>query len=148
MRHRVRGHARIHARLIQRQRIEGREHTDIRQNRRIVFGVAVAVWGHVHNQRNVEIRAAIDDSLGVFSHAGIEQLVGVAVVKADRVKVARAQAAAAADALVVIDVHLALLVVEHQTAVGAFALAATAAATDILVDARLAVGVLLGLARA
>jgi len=96
----------------------------------------------------VEIRAAIDDSLGVFGHAGVEQFVGVAVVKADRVKVARAQAAAAADALVVIDVHLALLVVEHQTAVGAFALAAAAAATDILVDARLAVGVLLGLARA
>ena len=40
---RLRFLAKIHASLIQRNRIERRQHAKIRQNRRVVFAVAVAV---------------------------------------------------------------------------------------------------------
>ena len=147
VRHRVRRQAGIHARLIQRKRVKRRKHADIRQNRRIILSMAIAVRGNVHDERNMEVRTPIHNRLGVFRHTRIEHLVGVVFIKGDGVKVARAQTTPAADAMRMIDVHLAGRFIEHQTIVGALALAAAASAADLLVDARLAVGMLLGLAR-
>ena len=140
--------ARIHACLIQRQRIKGGKHADIRQDRRVVLAVAVAVRRDILNQRDVEMRTAIDDRLRVLGHAAVEHRVRVVADKVDRVKVARAKAAAAAQALILIDAHLAGFLVENQAFVGAELLTELAAAAVVFLDDRLAVVVLLRLARA
>ena len=84
----------------------------------------------------MEVRTPIHNRLGVFRHTRIEHLVGVVFIKGDGVKVARAQTTPAANAMRMIDVHLAGRFIEHQTIVGALSLAAAASAADLLVDAR------------
>ena len=138
----------IDARLVERERIERTEHSDVRQDRAIVLAVAVAVGGHVHDQRDVEIRASVHDRLGVFRHATAEHLHRVAPAEADRVEIAGAEAAAAADAMVVIDRHFVFFFIINEPVVCALFLAEAAAAAGVFADGRLAVGVHLALAGA
>ena len=96
----------------------------------------------------MEVGAAVHNSLCVFSHAAVQFGNGGGRREADRVEIARAQTAAAAHAVRLVDVHLALHDVEDQAVVGAFPLAALAAAALFFVDLRLAVVVLILLAGA
>ena len=134
---RLRLHAHINARLIQRQRIKGSEHADIGQNGRVVLGVAVAVRRNILNQRDMEARAPGHHSLGVFRHAPVQERGRVIADKLDRIVIAGAEAASAAHAVRLIHAHLFGLPVVHEPAVGTGALAETAAAADLLVDLRL-----------
>lgn len=142
VRHRLGGQAGIRTGLVERHRVKRGEHADIRQDRGVVFTVAVAVGRDVHYQRDVERRPPIDDRLGVFGHAAVELVDGGAVRKGDRIKIACAEAAPAAHAVGGVDGHLARAGIKLQAVVGALALAAAAAAAQRRVDGRLPVGML------
>src|SRR5699024_8488143 len=104
------GHAGVGAGLVQGHGIEGGEHTHVRQDGQVVFGVAVAVGGHVHHQADVEVGTAVQHGLGILGDLGAQLVVGAVVGVVDGVEVADAQAAAAAHALIVVNGSLVLLV--------------------------------------
>ena len=64
---------RIRTRLIQSNRVERSEHSDIRDNRSIIFRVAVTVWGDIHHKTDMELRTAVDNRERVFRHLLVEQ---------------------------------------------------------------------------
>ena len=72
--HRGSGQTGIHAGLVECQRILGYEHADVREDRSIVFGMAITVRRDVQNERNVEMGTSVDDCLGIFSHFVVQQL--------------------------------------------------------------------------
>ena len=94
----------------------------------------------------MEARTAVHDRLGVFRDLAVQNDVGLVIAAADRVGRAHADAAATADALVVVNVRL--FVGDGDGAVRADARAHTAADAGVLIDLRLAGVVLLHLARA
>lgn len=94
---------RIRTCLIERDRVKGCKHADIRHDSHVVFRVAVAVGRHIDNQRNVEARTAVHDCFGVFRDFAVENDVGFIISASNRVGRAYADAAAAADALIVVD---------------------------------------------
>ncbi len=54
---------RVHAGHVQRHRVEGGEHTHVGYDGHIVLRTAVAVGGHVDDQRNVEAGASATTAL-------------------------------------------------------------------------------------
>ena len=52
---------RVHAGHVQRHRVEGGEHAHVGHDGHVVLGTAVAVGGHVDDQRDVEAGAACYD---------------------------------------------------------------------------------------
>lgn len=142
VRHRLGGQAGIRTGLVERHRVKRGEHADIRQDRGVVFTVAVAVGRDVHYQRDVERRPPIDDRLGVFGHAAVELVDGGAVRKGDRIKIACAEAAPAAHAVGGIHGHFVRAGIVGKAAVCTFPFAPAAAAAALRVNLRLPVGVL------
>lgn len=116
------------------------------------MGASFSQWqsqigGHVYHQGNVKTRPSVHHRLSIFSHAAVEHLIGIVIIKGDGVKVAGAQAPAAAHTVVMVHMHLLGALVKDQAAVGALPLAAAAAPAQLGVDTGLAAAVLLGLAR-
>lgn len=136
----------INTGLIHRQRIEGSEHTHVGKDGCVVLAVAVAVGGDVADEGDVEIGSAVNNSLGVLGNTAAQLGRGIVVSELDGVKVAGTDAAAAANAIVLIDVHLFGLRVKFKTIVGTHLLAELAAAAHALGDNGLAVVVLIHLA--
>ena len=64
---------RIRTRLIQSNRVERSEHSDIRDNRSIIFRVAVTVRGDIHHKTDMELRTAVDNRERVFRHLLVKQ---------------------------------------------------------------------------
>ena len=157
---RLRRHDGVGAGLVDGDRVEAREHADVVDDRRIVFGMAIAVGADIHGKRDMEARAAVDDGLGVLGDLAVEHVGRGFIAGLDGVLVAHADAAAAAHAAIVVDgghVHcagvavgkLALAsVVERNGAVRADLFAGTAANAVLGRDVRLAGGMLLHLAGA
>ena len=129
--------------LVQRNRIKACEHSDIRQDRRVILSVAVTVRAYILHQRNVKTRAAMTDCLRILRHLTVEQFIGAAVRIIDRIKAACADTAAAALALIIIDHSLPI----HKCKCVASALLRTAAASaaELFTYGRLPVGMLLHL---
>ena len=102
---------------VQRHGIEGGEHTHIGHDGHVVLAAAVAVGGHVDDQRDVEAGPAVHHRLGVLGDLVVE--IGGALVPVDLHGVLRTDgdAASAAHALVVVDVRLAVF--DDGCAVGA-----------------------------
>ena len=155
---RLRRHDGVGAGLVDGDRVEAREHADIVDDRRIVFGMAVAVGTDVHGKRDVEARAAVDDGLGVLGDLAVEHVGRGLITGLDAVLVACRNAASAAHAAIVVDgshVHrassaagkLALAgAVERDSVVRADLFAGMAANAVLGRDVRLAGGMLLHLA--
>ena len=153
-------HDGIGAGLVDGDRVEAREHADIVDDRRVVFGMAIAVGANVHGERNVEARAAVDDGLGVLGDLAVEHVGRGVMAGLDGVLVAHADAAAAAHAAIMVDSsnvnrtgvavgELALTgVVKRDSAVRTDLFAGTAANTVLGRDVWLAGGMLLHLAGA
>ena len=151
-------HDGIGAGLVDGDRVEAREHADIVDDRRVVFGMAIAVGADIHGKRDMEARAAVDDGLGVLGNLAVEHVGRGLIAGLDGVLVAHADAAAAAHAAIVVDgshVHragvavgkLALAgVVERDSVVRADLFAGMAANAVPGRDVRLAGGMLLHLA--
>ena len=59
--------------LIQRDRVKACEHSDIRQDRRVIFTVTVTVRADVLNQRDMEARTVVTDSLCIFCHLAMPE---------------------------------------------------------------------------
>lgn len=149
---------RVDAGLVDRHGIEAREHTDIGHDGRIVLGMAVAVGADVDGERNVELRAVLDDRLGVLGDLAVEDISRGVAIRLDGILIARADTAATAHAALMVDVRHRgrdrLPVLEHalaragkaHRAVGANALAGMAAHATARVHAGLARCVLLHLA--
>jgi hypothetical protein len=92
--------------LIERQRIQGGKHPYIGKDGCVVFTMAVTVGGNIHNQGNVETRAAINDSLGLFSHAPVQEFVGREIGEGNGIEITCAQAATATNATFLAHPHL------------------------------------------
>ena len=107
----------ICAGLIQSDRVKGSEHADVGDNRDIVFRVAVAIRGDVDHQTDVEIGTSVNDCVGVLGDFVVEDGVGLVLTSFHCILRAGADAASAADALVVVD---------DGTLLGVFALSAAA----------------------
>ena len=148
----------VGAGLVDGDRVEAREHADVVDDGRVVFGVAVAVGADVHGKRDVEAGAILNNGLRVLSDLVVEHVGRGIIVGLDAVLVARRNATAAAHAAIVVDSgdvnrtgvavgKLALTrTVKRDGAVRAYLLAGTATYAVGGIDARLASGVLLHLA--
>ena len=146
--------------LVDGDRVEAREHADIVDDRRVVFGMAIAVGADIHGKRDMEARTAVDNGLGVLGDLAVEHVGRGVIAGLDAVLVACRNAAAAAHAAIVVDSgdvnragvavgKLALAgVVERDSVVRADLFAGTAANAVLGRDVRLAGGVLLHLAGA
>ena len=151
-------HDGVGAGLIDGDRVEAREHADVVDDRRIVFGMAIAVGADIHSKRDMEARAAVDDSLRVLGDLAVEHIGRGVITGLDAVLVACRNAAAAAHAAIVVDSgdvnragvtvgKLALAgIVERDSVVRADLFAGTAANAVLGRDVRLAGGMLLHLA--
>ena len=93
----------VHAGLIQRNRVEACEHSDIRKDRHIVFTVAVAVRGNVDHQIDMEIRAPIQNRLGILGDFHIKFLHRGRILVVDGIKIAGSEATAASDTSAVVN---------------------------------------------
>ena len=151
-------HDGIGAGLVDGDRVEAREHADVVDDRRVVFGMAIAVGADIHGKRDVEARAAVDNGLCILGDLAVEHVGRGVIAGLDAVLVACRNAASAAHAAIVVDgghVHrassaagkLALAgVVERDSVVRADLFAGTAANAVLGRDVRLAGGMLLHLA--
>ena len=144
---RIRLQAQICARLIQRHRIEGRQHADIRQDRRIVLTVAVTVRGYIHDQADMEAGASAADRVGVFRDPAAEDLVGGVVDIGNGMEGACPDAPSASLTDIGINICLVVLTV-RDSSTAAFADAAAAASAQIPIHLRRPIVVLMHLARA
>ena len=136
---------RIGRRLIAGHGVSRDEHADVRQNRRIVFGVAVAVRRNVHRDVDVKRRPVLANCLAILGHLAIEKITRIPLLIRYRVERAGADAATTAFAYIFVDVRLALDVRDGIRA--ALLRAATTATTFLLIDDDLARRMLLHLAR-
>ena len=151
-------HDGIGAGLVDGDRVEAREHADVVDDRRIVFGMAIAVGADVHGKRDVEARTAVDNGLRILGDLAVEHVGRSVMAGLDGVLVAHADAAAAAHAAIMVDSgnvnrtgvavgELALTgVVKRDSAVRTDLFAGTAVNTVLGRDVRLAGGMLLHLA--
>ena len=151
-------HDGIGAGLVDGDRVKAREHADIVNDRRVVFGMAIAVGADIHGKRDMEARAAVDDGLSVLGDLAVEHVGRGVIAGLDAVLVACRNAASAAHAAIVVDgghVHragvtvgkLALAgIVKRDGVVRADLFAGTAANAVLGRDVRLAGGMLLHLA--
>ena len=85
--HRGSGQASIHTSLVECQRVLRYEHTDVRQDRCIVFGMAIAIRRDVQHERDVEVGTSVDDRLGIFRHFVVQELRRVEVGGIDGIEV-------------------------------------------------------------
>ena len=119
--------ARIRTRLVQCDGIERREHADVRQDRRIVLAMAIAIRRNIAYEIDVKARAVLAYRLRVLRHLAVEKIVRIPLLIADRIKAACADAAAAACAYGGVDERLVVLVADRMGATVLRALAAAAA---------------------
>ena len=97
----------VRAGLVKSHGIERGEHADVRDDRRVVFRMAVAERRDVHDDADMEMRAAFQHGPGVFRHLLVQRTGHGVVACADGVLRADGDALAAADAFVMIDDGLA-----------------------------------------
>lgn len=102
------GKAGVRTGLIQGDRIKGRKHAEVRQDRRVIFPMAVTIGRHVDNEVHMESRPTMNDGQDIFRHLTVKQLVGIPLHGFNGIKGTRPDTAAAASASRLIDVGLAL----------------------------------------
>ena len=125
----------VHAGLIQRNRVEACEHSDIRKDRHIVFTVAVAVRGNVDHQIDMEIRAPIQNRLGILGDFHIKFLHRGRILVVDGIKIAGSEATAASDTSAVVNGGTTVFIKRNRS-VGTVLCTGPAAYTAFLIDRR------------
>ena len=119
----------IYTGLVKGQWIKRSKHTDIRQNRHIIFSMAVAVRRNINNQRNMEIRSSVNNRLRIFCHLAVQNSISIAISECNGIKITCAEASAATYAMFCIYSHFLCFCIEYESAVGTFLLTALAAYT-------------------
>ena len=94
----------IHAGLVQRHGVEGGQHADVGQYRRVVLVVAVAVGRDVHDEADVEAGPPVADGQRVLRHLAAEHLICRIRDIMDRIKGACTYAAPTAFTKIGIDI--------------------------------------------
>ena len=89
--------------LIQSYGIERGKNTNIRNDGGIVFGVAIAVRGNIHHQRNMEVRTVLNYGKCVFCHFAIQQSGFLCEIAMDGIFGANRYALTATDTAIVIN---------------------------------------------
>lgn len=141
-------HSLIHkvsTRLVKRNRVEGSQHADIGHYGSIVFSMAVAEGGYIHDQADVETGSAVAHSQRVFRHLLVQVLHAGIIDSIDCIHGTHAQATPAADAFIGIDSSLAIS--DTRCAMSADFYAAAAANAFFCLHLWLAIIVHLHLAR-
>ena len=110
--HRLGSQHGVGAGAVQGHRVEAGKHADVRHDGGVVLPVTVAEGGNIHHQADVEVGTSVADRHGVLCHLAVQQGVGVVVGGVDGVKVAPADAAAAALAQVLVDDRLAGIIAD------------------------------------
>ena len=120
---------------IQCNRVKGCKHTYIRYDRRIIFGVAIAAGRNIHNQTDMEMGTILQHSQRILCNLTVEDIVGLILRGLYSINRANADAATAADTLIVI--NGCLFVCNRNGTMGANLLALTAANALLLLHIRL-----------
>ena len=118
-RHRSGRKTSIYASLVECQRVLGDKHTDVREDRRVVFRMAIAIRGDVQYQRDMEMRASVYHRLGIFRHLVVEELGCMIVGRVDGIEITCRDASSASQAIFGIHLHLHGFLVEYQPVVSA-----------------------------
>ena len=139
--HGIRRKTEIRTGLVQCYRIKGGQHAEVRQDRSVIFPVAVAVGGNVHDQADMETGLSAADGGGVFRHFTSQHISGCVEGRMDGIKGAGADTSSAALADILHDKCFAAFVGDRVGT--AFPGAFTAGTAQIRTDDRLAVAVLL-----
>ncbi len=99
--------------------------------------MTVAVRGYINDEGDVELRSSVHNSLRILRHTVVEVADSLVIVEDDCIEVTCTETSSAADAVALVNCHLALLLVKYKTSVSAFLLALSAGSAEGLVDMRL-----------
>lgn len=99
---------RIRTGVIKRHRVERGEHADIRNDRRIIFRMTVAVGRNIHHDVDVEVRPSMHHREGILGHLLVDQPGLLPPGGQNRILRADADAAAAADTPGMVDLRLSI----------------------------------------
>ena len=100
----------IGAGLIQSHRIKGSKHAHIGDDGSVVLAMAIAIGRNLVDDADMEAGASIHHGLGILGHLAVQIVQSAAVGVGNGVIVAGADAAAAAHAVIVIDMGLVVLI--------------------------------------
>lgn len=78
-----------------RRQVKACEHPDIRQDRSVIFGMAIAVGADIHYHINMEAGAAVHHGFGVLRDLAVQDVIGAPFPIRDGVKIAPSQALSA-----------------------------------------------------
>ena len=120
---------------IQSNRVKGSKHAHIRNNGDIVFRMAVAVRGYIHDQADVEIRPVSKNCLGVFCYFAVQDVIGLIKICLNGIH--RTDSYAAAAAYTSVMVNGGLLILERDCAVSTVLFTGMAADTGFFAYMRL-----------
>ena len=123
--------AEIHAGLVQGNRIERGQHTDVRKNRRIIFRMAVAVGGNIRDQADMETGSSVADSLAVFCYFFSQNGICVLRIILNGVKGAGPDTSATALAEIMINIGFSCII---GNGVGTALSGTSAAASAVFLD--------------
>ena len=140
----------VGARGIESDGIERCEHSDVGDDRRIVFGMTVTARGNVDDERYVKLRPAFYDGGCVFGHLFAQYLIRIFPDGMRRIFRTGADASPAADADFFIDARFPFAVFafnKFDRVLSAFTRACTAADAQLFIDFRFSVVVLFHLSR-
>ena len=88
---------------IERNRVEGCEHSDIRDDRQVVIRMTVAERCDIDHETDVEMRTTVEHGFGILGDLLVQDVVGLVRGLTDRILRTGSDTAAAADAFIVID---------------------------------------------
>ena len=136
----------INTGLVERHRIKGSEHSDIGNDRHVVYAVAVAHGRNIHDEADMEGRAVLHNGFGIFRHFTVENDVALVIGRLNGIYGTCADAAAAAETFVPINAHFAVF--KNRCVVGAGFSAGAAADARLFIHEGFAGRMHLHLARA
>ena len=106
----------VHTCLIQSHGVKGGQHTDIGQDRCVIFIMTVTVRRYIHDQTDMEAWTAVAHCLGILRDFTAEDLICRIIKAFYRFKIAGSDASSTTLALIRIDISLSVLTIGYGIA--------------------------------